>query len=469
MKRTAVAALVVSVVLLAVLAWQALGRQREYRRLVAEGDRALAAGQTFVALENYSGAIALRNDLMIAYLKRGDTYRQRGEDGEALRDLRTAARLDPTATKPLEELGDVNATLERYERAADSYESFLKLDDRSPRVLYKLALARHRLGHTQAALAPLRQALSIDDRFAPGHYLLGVCLHALNQLPDATVALERAVRLDPGLSAAREELAAVYTDTHRDRDAVNQFEALAALEPSRPEWLIPLGLAYGRTGRSDLAVMTLRRVVEEYPQNEQVYVAIGQVWLDAAEAARDRVALNKALEALERVAHRSPPDPWALTLLGRAEWLAGDAATAERTLEQATSQFPIEPIALLQLAVVAERAGHLASAREALARYTALSGDGLPPPDRAMHLGDLSLRLNEPAAAAAWYAKAAERSGSDVRPLVQMAEAQVRAGDRSGALSTVSRGLEKDPRNPSLVALQRRLEARSGAPRGTGR
>ncbi len=201
MRRMAIVGLMVSVALLGVLAWQAIGRQREYRRLVAEGDRALNAGQTFVALESYSGAIALRNDVMIAYLKRGETYRQRGEYGEALRDLRTAARLDPTATKPLEMAGDVNATLEHYERAAERYEAFLKLDDRSPRVLYKLALARHRLGHTSEALAPLRQALAVDEWFAPGHYLLGVCLHALNQLPEATAALERAVRLDSGSPA----------------------------------------------------------------------------------------------------------------------------------------------------------------------------------------------------------------------------------------------------------------------------
>jgi len=42
MKRTAVVALTVSVALLAILAWQAVGRQREYTRLIAEGDRALA-------------------------------------------------------------------------------------------------------------------------------------------------------------------------------------------------------------------------------------------------------------------------------------------------------------------------------------------------------------------------------------------------------------------------------------------
>ena len=43
---------------------------------------------------------------MLGYLKRGQTYRRRGEFVAAIRDLRRASEIDPTATRPLEELGD---------------------------------------------------------------------------------------------------------------------------------------------------------------------------------------------------------------------------------------------------------------------------------------------------------------------------------------------------------------------------
>jgi tetratricopeptide (TPR) repeat protein len=459
MKRTAVIALLVSASLVGVLAWQAIARQQEYARLIAEGDRALARDETFLAVEAYSGAIALQGDSMLAYLKRGETYRRRGETGEALRDLRRAAELDPTATKPLELLGDLNASLERYARAQESYEAYLRLDDRSPRVLYKLALARYRLGSAQTALSPLRQALSIDDRFAPGYYLLGLCLKALGQPAEATVALERAVQVEPGLGAARETLAELYAAARREKEAINQLEALAALEPGRPDRQLALGLAYGNAGRSDLAVITLRRLAEDHPEDSEVYVAIGRVWLESAETQHDRVALNKAIEALDVVARRSPPGSEALLLLGRAQLLSGDVGAAERTLKQATAQFPIEPAALLQLASVAERAGHLATARDALVRYTAISGDGIPPPERAAHLGDLSLRLNEPSAAVGWYAKAIESPAAGPAVFARLAESQFRVGDQAGALASVERGLQREPRNPTLLGLQRRLLA----------
>src|SRR3954468_9731214 len=107
--------------------------QRKYSALLTRGDTALRDDQSFNAIEAYSGAIALRPDSMLAYLRRGQTYQRRGDRGDlerAARDFRTAARLDPTAPRPLEALGDVLFQLQRYERAEDAYDKCLRLDDR---------------------------------------------------------------------------------------------------------------------------------------------------------------------------------------------------------------------------------------------------------------------------------------------------------------------------------------------------
>src|SRR6185436_12912353 len=131
----------------AVLAYQAAARQRDYSALLTQGDTALHDEQTFNAIEAYSGAIALRPASMLAYLRRGQTYQRRGDRGDleaAARDFRTAAQLDPTAPRPLEALGDVLFQSQLYNRAAAAYDRCIRLDDRSARVSYKLALARYR-------------------------------------------------------------------------------------------------------------------------------------------------------------------------------------------------------------------------------------------------------------------------------------------------------------------------------------
>src|SRR5688572_22008722 len=109
-------------------------QEREFRRLVAVGEQALDEDETFVDIEAFSGALALKNGSMLAYLKRGDTYRRRGEYAKALRDLREAVRLDPTAPQPIELLADVNGAMGRHERAVELYHQYLALDDRAARV-----------------------------------------------------------------------------------------------------------------------------------------------------------------------------------------------------------------------------------------------------------------------------------------------------------------------------------------------
>ncbi len=135
---------------------------------------------------------------MLGYLKRGQAYRRRQQldapphgshqavkldpaADAAMRDLRRAAELDPLAPRPLELLGDVNYSLQRYDRAAEEYQKYIELDDRSPRLLYKLALAHYSAGVPNAAVAALQKAVAIDDRFAEAFYLLGLCYRDLQK------------------------------------------------------------------------------------------------------------------------------------------------------------------------------------------------------------------------------------------------------------------------------------------------
>src|SRR4030095_2896083 len=128
-------------------AFQAAAREQQYRVLLSRGDVAVRDGETFSAIEAFSGAIALRPESMLAHLRRGETYRQRGDLDAAARDFRRAAILDPSATRPLDALGEVLYQRQRFKSAAEVYESLLQLDDRSEQAAYRLALSRYRDGN----------------------------------------------------------------------------------------------------------------------------------------------------------------------------------------------------------------------------------------------------------------------------------------------------------------------------------
>lgn len=347
-------------------------QEREFRRLIAVGEAALAEDQLFVAIESFSGAIAFKPASMLAHLRRGEAYHRRGELRAALRDLGEAARLDETAPQPLELLGDVNAATRRHDQAAAFYGRYLQLDNSSARVLYKQGLAYIRNDEPAKAVEPLTAALSIDGRLAEAHYLLGVALRSLDRPDEALTALSRAIALDADLIEAREERAALYAARGRMRESFEELEAIAALEPSRPERLVALASAYARAGRSETAVLTLRRAAERHPDSPIVATALGRVWLDSAAGTRDPDTLALAVQTLRPIAARNDAPTEAIALYGRALLESGRAREAERVLQQAVRRAPVDPLAYRDLAEAARRLGHGEIVREAEARYRAI-------------------------------------------------------------------------------------------------
>jgi tetratricopeptide (TPR) repeat protein len=459
MKRSVVGAVLLAAVAVGVV-WAALVlvRERRVQNLMASGDQALASDQTFTAIEAFSGAIALKDDSMIAYLKRGEAYRRRGESGAALKDLRTASRLDPSAVRPLELLGDLNYGLGRAARAMESYQAAIALDDHNARIQYKLGLATYRAGDTQAAIDPLRKAVTLDPKLAEASYVLGLCLNDRDHYADAVRAFEEAARYAPAMTAPREALAQLYRHLGRPHEALTQLEALAQLEPDRPERQAAIGLAHARAGHTDTALAVLGRATERYSDNAIVYLTLGRVWLEAAEPRRDRAGLRKAAEALEPLTHGPRISGEALALYGRTLVLAGDVVRGEDALSQASDMLPVSLDTLLWLADAADRLGHAALLRSSLQRWAALAQESNPNLLAVYErIGDLSARAGDLQAAIRAWRKALGTSPSTAL-VSRLVAAEATAGNLASARDILATALARDPKNPTLLALQVRIK-----------
>ena len=471
MKRWLVAVLFLGLLAAGTAAmYQTAAREAAYRALLAQGDAALRDDQTFGAIEAFSGAIGLRPDSMLAHLRRGETYRRLGELDAAARDLQIAATLDPTATRPLDELGDIRYEQRQFHGAAEIYEQSVRLDDRAARVSYKLALARYRDGNLEGALTALSATLRVTDKMADAFYLQGLCFRDQRRPGDAQRALEKAVALSPGLIPARDELADLYRSLGRKNDELEQLQLLAGLDRDHVERLVAVGLAHARwsddenepparrAGHADLAVLTLGSALERAPNQPLIYTALGRVWLEIGEARADRVALNKALEALARVGASDTATSEALTLYGRALLQSGRADLSEAILREATKRFPIDPSSFTHYARAAEQQRHFEAAKQALIAYGALATQAPELLSRAARLGSLSLQLGDFGAAVEWFGRALGLNPSDLDLAASLADAQLRTGNRAAAELTIARALEKDPGNTTLLALGRRLQ-----------
>lgn len=441
------------------VAMQSAGRERSYRTLLEQGEAALQDRDTFGAIEAFSGAVALHPDSMIAHLRRGDSYRQRGELAAAARDFRAAATLDSSSPVPLEALADVYYERQRYNRAIDTYERRLRLDSRTPIIHYKLALAHYQAGHRGDAMRVLADALALDPRMPDAHYLLGLCLRDQEQPQDAVEAFERAVTLAPGMIPAREELAALYEELGRYSNQLEQLQVLAALDSAHVQRQVAVGTAHARAGHPDAAALTLANALERSPDEPLIYQEIGRMWLNVAETGGDPTAVQKALEAFDHVGAGPAASSEALTLYGRALALNGELDSAQRLLEQATRRYPVSPDAFAALADVAEQQHQAEVARTALLDYQALVGDDDGAAARAGRIGVLSLAVNDVGGALRWLGRAlsAEQESGNPRWLTARAEAELQSGDLAAAQTTLARLLDADPENAGLVSLKRRI------------
>ena len=455
--RVLLAAVVLGVIAGSAFLYQRVNAERQYRRLVAEGDRALATGESYRAVESFSGALAFRPTSMVAYLRRGEAYRAQRRHDEAIRDWREATRLAPDAHQPLIALGDLFDTTGDFSRAAEWYaQAVERLKDEDPSLLYRLALARYRAGSTGAAIDPLERAVARNDAAPEVHYLLGLLYRDTNNLPRAIQSLQTALTIAPTLTAAREELADLYRVAGRAVDEMAQLQILA--RDGQPIRKVAIGLAEARQGQLDAAIGTLAAALDASPKDSRILIAIGRVYLLRAERSHDPAAIERATRVLEQALGGTARRSEGLALFGRALFLSGNYAEAERILQDAVATSPVDPEAFAFLADAAERLGHDVVARDALVNLDALQGDTAAAAirrQRAVRIGDLSVRAGEFRLAAVYLSRAVDAQPDDWLALGLLAEARWHLGDRAGARTLLDQALAGNSRDPRLLRLDR--------------
>ena len=424
-RRTAVTAIVSAAVAGLVLIWNTIGQDRAFRALIAEGNAALAASDTSGAAAAFSGALAIQPDSMLAHLKRGDTYRRRGELAAALADLTAANALDPAAPRVKELLGDLQSERGRTGRAVEAYRAYLALDERAPLVLVKLGGVELLEGETAAALTSARKALTLDAGLAEAHYLEGLALR-ISQPQQAARAFSRAIELKPSLLAAREQLAGVLVASGRVREGVEVLEALAALEPSQPARVAAVVMALADAGKTDSALQRLDRAADQFPGDATIAARRGEVLLDRAEADKDRRLSAEAEAVLTPLANRDHPQAAILSAMGRARLLAGDPRGALPWLERATAQLPVAPAALRLLARAAAEAGDRPRVLDALIRHEAVNPGSAFALIHARRIAGYALASGNPPLAAQWAERALRMEPGDAEALALLGDARRR-------------------------------------------
>jgi tetratricopeptide (TPR) repeat protein len=196
------------------------------------------------------------------------------------------------------------------------------------------ARERFALGDYHGTALLLDDLIAAGHTYADAHQLRGVVLALLGQPERALGAFEAALALNPRYVEALVHRGLVLGDLGRTEEAAEHFRRAAIEDAPTAAGLsrqvrgrlanqhADLAEAYADAGALERAIEQYRRALELGPEFHDLRLRLGRVLLRAGRHLEAR-------EELERVVAARAELPEAMTALGLARYLSGDAAGAE--------------------------------------------------------------------------------------------------------------------------------------------
>jgi Flp pilus assembly protein TadD len=289
-------------------------------RALADGDRALDAGDLVTALRNYEAARGLapkdaaplvglarvrvqKTDLPLDYAAgKGNA------DVLAARSLASRAVQLDGAFAPAElELGRVLLLLGDADGATASLRRAAELAPREAEVHSVLGVAALATGHADVALTELALAAKLDMGSAARHGNLGTALLMNGKVAEAVKEYELQVRLADKDARAHSDLGtALLAGSGGDADlgrGIAELRRALTLDPTRATFHSNLGYALQLQGSRDDAIAEYRRALSIDPR-------LASAWINLATAlAKDPKQRGEARKALGEARKIDPSDP----------------------------------------------------------------------------------------------------------------------------------------------------------------
>lgn len=289
--------------------------------LFERGHAALEAGDFPEAVESLSRAIAADPRVAAGYRLRSKAYLALGDRPKAIADLDSAIRFRPNDVQAIAERAAELLKQRRYVDAVADCDTALRLDPGRVDLFAVRGRSHALLGESAAAFADFDAAIRADADRAAEHLTHRAKLHL--ECGDPRAALDdadTALRLDEEYLLAFEVRALAYRDLGDLPRAADDFSRAA----SDPNAIAPrIGLLF-----------VLHQLQE---------------WLGLAAAADELLA-------------RSPDQPQALELRGRAALALGEPARAAGYFTRLIEKIPHRAAGYALRASAHEAAGHAASA-----------------------------------------------------------------------------------------------------------
>ncbi|HSD73180.1 MAG TPA: XrtA/PEP-CTERM system TPR-repeat protein PrsT [Steroidobacteraceae bacterium] len=431
-------------------------------RLAVPTSRALLASRRYEEALKFIDADKAPNDSQRRELliMRGDAQLGAGRAREALAEFERALSLD--ANDVAARLGVASARLETDGFAAAKQEAdiALKQAPENPRAHLVLATLYLRDRQFEAATKAFDDAVRLTESGGGSNELLtalaGQCEAqlALGRAEEADATIERLEKLAPGSSVTLYlQARAAFIKGEYDV-ARTDLERILARDPSnRPAQLL-LGAVNYASGNLGQADMHLAAVLAAEPENDFARQLLAESRL------RQRKP-REALSVLEQEGAAQPNSALTLALAGTARVQAGDLDAGLQYLERGAAAKDADPGTVIQLA-----AGYIAAGRTetAVRILDSLKVEGSTAYRRDLLMITAQLRSGDRAGAIEHAVDLAQRNPAAPEVQALVGGLLVSAGDNRQARARFEKALELAPKSPAAHLNLGKLDLLEGHP-----
>jgi tetratricopeptide (TPR) repeat protein len=154
------------------------------------------------AIADFTEAIKLDPNSSIAYQERGDTYYYKGDNDQAIADYNQAIKLSPNVASTYNSRGDTYRAKGDHDRAIADYNQAIRLDPNDAAAYVNRGGTYSDKGDYDRAITDHTQAVRLDPNYASTYYARGNAYYHKRDYDRAITDYTQAVRLDPNYALA---------------------------------------------------------------------------------------------------------------------------------------------------------------------------------------------------------------------------------------------------------------------------
>ncbi|MBK6510586.1 MAG: PEP-CTERM system TPR-repeat protein PrsT [Haliea sp.] len=257
----------------------------------------LDRGNTAASRARYQAVLAERPDYLPTLLQLAILAAEPGNEIEMVAQLKHAIEVHPDALEPKLMLARFYAYSNAPGNIPALFASLSELQQKSPDVLYLLAMAQIAERQYDKALHNLEQLVQLEPDTAEVHHLLATAAEGIGDTERARVALKRAEEVDENFAPALVSLAKLAWADGNVSLFDTYLQRLIKLSPNTPDVLRLQAVAAQRDGDPARAVELSRQVLASEPGTMAMLELAGYLYVsgstrEALQVVQDWVSQN---------------------------------------------------------------------------------------------------------------------------------------------------------------------------------